>query len=117
MKAGTGMFTGIKRSLVAALAVAVLGVLSMGMLGAALYYAVYPVLGPWYGSLSGWQGDWVWPATIMAGVLWSLGFLGAGVCYARLERAGFDVATRRVGYVLVLWGAAVFAWLFVLACV
>lgn len=114
MKAGAGLFFGIRRSFIAASVTAMLGVLSMGALGGILYYAVYPVLGPWHGSMEAWRGDWVWPATVSAGVLWSLGFVVAGLCYAWLERAGFDIAIRRVGYVVVLWLAAVCSWTLVL---
>ncbi|MGO3742658.1 MAG: hypothetical protein ACTJGZ_10475 [Kerstersia sp.] len=114
MKAGAGLFGGIRRSFIAATVAAMLGVLSMGALGGMLYYAVYPVLAPWHGSMDAWHGDWVWPATVSAGVLWSLGFVCAGLCYARLERAGVDVATRRASYVVVLWLSAVCSWTLVL---
>ncbi len=114
MKAGASRFGGIRRSFIAASVTAMLGVLSMGALGGVLYYAVYPVLGPWHGRLSAWSGDWIWPATVSAGVLWSLGFVCAGLCYARLERAGVDVAIRRTSYVVVLWLSAVCAWSLVL---
>lgn len=62
-----------------ALAVAlILALAGMGALGAMLYYACYPLPGPFYGTLDGWHGDWAWTATILAGMLWSLSFVIAG---------------------------------------
>lgn len=64
-----GLLLAMKWSVVAFAAALVLGLLGMGMLGAALYYAWYPVLVPSYGNPnSDWAGDWVWSAMIWAGV-------------------------------------------------
>jgi hypothetical protein len=41
----------MKRSVIAAIAVLVLALLSMGALGAGLYYAAYPALFPAFGDL------------------------------------------------------------------
>ena len=101
----------MRRSLIAAAIVAVLGLLSMGALGGLLYGAVAPVLHPWLGDLSDWHGDGVWPATIGAGMLWSLAFVAAGWLDQRLRRAGWRPWPRRVMYALVLWLGAVLVWL------
>ena len=68
----------MKRSYVAALVTAALGLLSMGFLGAALYALALPVLWPLYGDPDRWSGDNVWPAMIGAGVLWSISFVVGG---------------------------------------
>ena len=102
----------MRRSLIAALVVAGLGLLSMGVLGALLYYMAAPALWPLYGNLNDWRGDDVWPATIGVGILWSLSFLVAGWLNRRLKGAGWTTWPRRVVYALVLWLGAVLLWLF-----
>ncbi len=102
----------MKRSIIAAVAVAVLGFLSMGILGFVLYYAVYPLLAPFYGNINYWLGDDVWPSTIAAGVLWSLSFLVAGAVHRRQERAGVARGWRRFCYVLILWLGAALLWFY-----
>ena len=66
------------RSWLAALAVVLLGLVSMGALGGLLYFAVAPAVWPLFGNLNDWRGDGVWPATVAVGMLWSLGFVLAG---------------------------------------
>ncbi|MFV0678856.1 hypothetical protein [Ottowia sp.] len=75
----------MKRSVLAFLISAGWGLLGMGLLGLALYYAVLPALWPWFLPESQWHGDWVWPAMIGVGMLWSLGFLIARVLNLRLQ--------------------------------
>lgn len=75
---GMSFLIAIKGSLIAFAVMLVLSFLSMGFLGAALYYACYPVLALFYGNPNNWSGDWVWPAVIAAGMLWSVSFLAAG---------------------------------------
>jgi hypothetical protein len=98
----------MKKWIVAFAAAAVLGLLSMGALGAALYFLAYPVLGPFHGSLNDWRGDWVWPTTILAGMLWAFGFLIVGA----VERlAPLRSAFARWGrFLVVLWAWAVIVW-------
>ncbi len=105
---------GMKWSLAAFAVALVLGFISMGALGAALYYVCYPLLGPFYGSLDNWHGDWVWSATIWAGILWSLTFLVAGGLNLCLTRYA-PVLLRAIGYVLVLWFGAALIWALILA--
>lgn len=100
----------MKWSFVAFVVTLILGLLSMGMLGAVLYYACYPVLAPFYGNLNDWRGDWVWNAMICAGMLWSVSFLAAGYLNLQLEPRGFSEFTRGLAYVVVLWGGALIAW-------
>ncbi|MGE0313375.1 MAG: hypothetical protein AB7P21_17330 [Lautropia sp.] len=100
-----------KRSSLAFLATAALGLLSMGLQGGALYHAVRPALPASYPHIDDVHGDWVWPAVIVIGIAWSLGFLLAGALNLRLERAGLAAAWRRVAYVVVLWLWALLLWL------
>ena len=105
----------IKRSVIAFIAVAILGLLSMGALGGGLYYAAYPFLEPCYGNPDEWRGDWVWPAMILAGMLWSLSFLVAGYLNNFLAARGHGPRFRRAVYVVVLWVGAAVCWIVVLA--
>ena len=105
----------IKWSLGAFVVTLVLGLLSMGALGAALYYLCYPVLAPFHGNLNSWHGDWVWSATIWAGMLWSVSFLVAGLLNLKLEAQGISAPWRGVAYAAVLWIGAIAIWALLLA--
>lgn len=103
----------IKGSIIAGVAVAVLGLFSIGILGFALYYACYPLLAPLYGNLNDWHGDDVWPATIWAGMLWAIFFPLAGLVDLRLRRAGKPRALRVFSWLAILWAGAGIVWLYV----
>ncbi len=105
-----GFLLAIKWSLGAFAVTLILGFLSMGALGAALYYLCYPILAPFYGNLNNWSGDWVWSATIWAGVLWSVSFLAAGALNLQLEGQGISAAWRGGAYLAVLWVGALAIW-------
>lgn len=105
----------IKRSVIAGIVAAILGLLSMGALGGGLYYVVYPLLRPFFGNPDGWHGDWVWPTMILAGILWSLSFPVAGYLNHRLVLRHYAPGLRRAVYVLVLWLGAAVCWVLVLA--
>jgi hypothetical protein len=92
-----------------------IGLLSVGLLGAGLYYAVYPVLSPFYGDPNDWHGDWVWPALISAGMGWSLSFIAAGLLNLRLEKSGWRAVSRRAVYVAMLWLGAGLMWFMILS--
>lgn len=100
----------IKWSLVAFVVTLILAFLSMGAFGASLYYACYPLLAPFYGDLNDWRGDWVWSATIWAGMLWSVSFLAAGILDRQLEGQGISPPWRRGVYLSVLWIGALAIW-------
>ncbi|TXF88598.1 hypothetical protein FUA23_14110 [Neolewinella aurantiaca] len=87
----------------------ILGFVSMGILGAALYYPV-SFLFRAYPALNDWQGDWVWPAMIMAGMMWSFGFILAGFAWHFLEAHVSSVIVLRCIYGFVLWGWAAIVW-------
>lgn len=91
----------------------ILGFISMGMLGALLYYPVSFALRsfPWFDDL---HGDWVWPAVIMIGMGWSFGFLLAGLAWHFLTPYVESVVILRIVYGVVLWIWAAFLWFMVL---
>lgn len=103
------------RSWLAALAVVLLGVVSMGALGGLLYFAVAPVVWPLFGNLNDWRGDGVWPATVAVGMLWSLGFVLAGWLNQRWLARGWSPRRRRLAYAVVLWLGAALLWVLVAA--
>lgn len=116
MRGIVDLLCSMKRSVLACLLAAAAGLLSMGALGGLLYYAAYPVLGPLYGDIGEWHGDWVWPALILASMGWSPGFLVAGLVHRRLAMTGWGgVIARRMIYALILWMAAALIWMFVLS--
>ena len=55
-----------------------LSLLSMGALGYLLYYPVAPLLPE---SIDTLPGDTTWPSVIFAGMVWSFGFLLAGIAF------------------------------------
>jgi len=89
-----------KFSGIAFVATFILGFISMGILGALLYYPVSIVLRayPWIDNL---YGDWMWPATIMIGMGWSFDYLSS-------------VIVLRFIYGLILWSWAAFMWWYVI---
>lgn len=84
-----------------------LGLLSMGVLGYGLYYAVLPVLGDRMDEL---QGDATWPSLILAGMVWSVAFLLAGGLYAWLSKKNFPSGILYLSYLSVLWLWALVVW-------
>lgn len=106
----------IKRSILAFVVTLILGLLSMGALGFALFYPVYPVLTPFFGKPDDWpSGDWFWPAIIGAGMAWSFSFLAAGLLNRRLEQTGWQARYRKAIYVAILWLGAALIWLIILS--
>lgn len=105
----------IKRSLIAFVVVATLGLLSMGFLGIGLYYRVFFALPSSYPNLNDARGDWVWPATIAVGMAWSIGFLFAGSIDRRLHAMQTRASLRPLVYLAVLWLWALLLWWFVFA--
>jgi hypothetical protein len=104
----------IKFSFIAFLVALSLGLLSMGILGASLYYTVLPILAMQFPPLSTWHGDWVWPAMISAGMLWSFGFLIAGVANHNLLKQNTSKHLRQLIYIIILWLWAFIIWQLIL---
>jgi hypothetical protein len=84
-----------------------LGLLSMGALGLALYYLVFPFLNKDIDSL---QGDSAWPTIILVGMLWSFGFLFAGVVYHYLAKWKLPKYIGYSAYALILWVWILILW-------
>jgi hypothetical protein len=101
----------IPRSVIAFLIVGALGLLSMGLLGAALYYAVLLALPRSFPHIDSIGGDWVWPAVIAVGMAWSFGFLIAGLLNKALVAKALAPITRRAVYLVVLWCWAYVLWI------
>lgn len=102
-----------KFSAIAFVVTLALGLLSMGMLGAVLYYPV-SFLFKAYPGLNEWHGDWVWPATILVGMAWSLGFVFGGLAWHYLMQWTTSLFVLRAFYVLILWVWAALLWYWVL---
>ena len=86
-----------------------LGLFSMGLLGALLYYPVSFFFNA-YPTLNDWRGDWVWPATITVGMAWSVGFIFGGLAWHYLQPTLSSVLMLRIIYALILYAWAAFLW-------
>ena len=102
-----------KFSAIASVVTCALGLLSMGMLGLGLYYPV-SFLFRSYPTLNDWRGDWVWPAIIVVGMAWSLGFVFGGIAWHYLSQGVQSIVLLRLIYVLILWLWAAILWYFVI---
>jgi len=98
-----------KFSIIAFMITAALGFGSMGFLGLGLYYPVAFLFSS-YRDIDNWHGDWIWPTIIIVGMLWSLGFIIAGVAWHYLIKKIGSLLVLRVIYILVLWLWAAFLW-------
>lgn len=103
-----------KFSIIAFFSVAALGLLSMGALGALLYYPVC-FLFKNYPPFNSWTGDWVWPAIIGVGMAWSVGFLFGGVAVHFLSKIIASKALLYVYYAIILWLWTALLWALVLS--
>src|SRR4051812_27905239 len=109
----TSLSGNAKFSIVAFVVTAGLGLLSMGALGAILYYPVSFLLKK-FPPMNEWHGDWVWPAMIVVGMFWSVGFLLGGASWHYLTRITSSKLVLSVAYVFVLWIWAAMVWYFFL---
>ncbi len=91
-----------------------LGLLSMGLLGACLYYPV-SFLFRSYPTLNKWQGDWVWPAMIGVGMAWSLGFVFGGIAWHYLQNQITSIILLSLIYGFILWLWAAVLWYIVIS--
>jgi hypothetical protein len=103
-----------KFSVIAFFVVAVVGLLSMGLLGALLYYPV-SFLFKNFPTLNDWRGDWVWPAMISVGMFWSVGFILGGVAVHYLVKIIASKIILYILYSLILWVWAAFLWYLVIS--
>jgi len=102
-----------KFSAIAFIICGVLGLLSMGALGAVLYYPV-SFLFDNYPTLNEWRGDWVWPVMIGVGMAWSLGFIFAGIIWHILHKKIQSLILLRVIYIFILWLWAASLWFIII---
>lgn len=104
----------VKFSVIAFFVCGTLGLISMGALGAALYYPVSFILKR-FPAFSDWHGDWVWPAVIMIGMFWSFGFLLGALAWHYTSK----ITTSKIAlfgvYSFVLWLWAALLWYFTLS--
>jgi hypothetical protein len=91
-----------KFSAIAFIVIGALGLLSMGLLGAVLYYPVSFLFNS-YPTLNDWHGDWVWPAIIVAGMAWSFGFVFGGIAWHFLRKKISSIALLRFTYIGIMW--------------
>lgn len=98
-----------KFSAIAFITTGVVGLFSMGLLGAGLYYPV-SFLFKSYPTLNDWSGDWVWPVIIGAGMLWSFGFIFGGFAWYYFSDHVHSIALLRIIYILILWIWAALIW-------
>lgn len=92
-----------KFSIIAFVIALIIGLMSMGLQGYGVYYAVRFALPV---SIDSIHGDTLWPSTILAGMAWAIGFLIAGLLTARLRNRSLVV----IIYLLVLWAWAYLVW-------
>ncbi len=93
-------FSSVTRfSLIGFLVAAALSIFSIGILGLSLYYPVAPLL-PY--TIDDLHGDSTWPAIIMAGLAWSVGFLLAALVlhYSKRLKSRWAITAM---YIFVLW--------------
>ena len=105
----------VKWSLAGVAAAILASFLSLGLLGYALYYLAYPVVGLVYPPMPRWRPDAVWGLIVGAGIVWAPSFLVAGVIDHALLVRRVPPMRRRISYLLVLWLGAVAAWSFLIA--
>ncbi|WP_282144022.1 hypothetical protein [Cellulophaga baltica] len=98
-----------KFSAIAFFVTAALGLLSMGALGAGLYYPVSFFFKA-YPTLNHWSGDWVWPAMIFVGMFWAVGFIFGGLLWHYASKIIASKIVLRILYILVLWLWAGILW-------
>jgi hypothetical protein len=80
-----------------------LGLLSMGALGAGLYYTLLPLVKNKFPAFDEWHGDWVWPAMISSAMMWSAGFIFGGISYHYLFKLRVPKFLNIPVYIFVLW--------------
>lgn len=107
-------FQAMKASLIAFAVTLALGVLSLGLWGIGLYYVNYPLFRLWFPTDDRWEGDWVWPSTLLIGMVWPFAFILAGVVNRYLVTCQAPRFVRMAIYVLILWLWAFILWFVVL---
>lgn len=101
-----------KFSIIAFFIALILGLMSLGAEGYAVYYTVGFILPV---SIDAIAGDSLWPSMILAGMAWSLGFLFAGwICQGLSQRTNSKFLLG-ITYILILWIWAFLVWWAIIA--
>ena len=99
----------------------VLSLLSMGLLGTALFFVAAPTLEIFFPQMSSdlntISGNWVWPTMIGMPLLWSVGWLMAGRAYLHVDALDWTNMTKKTGYVVILLIWNLLVWLFLLSMI
>jgi len=99
----------------------VLSLLSMGLLGAALFFIAAPMLDLFFSQMSHdlntISGDWVWPAMIAMPLLWSVAWLIAGRSYLYLDKLDWTNLTKKTAYIVILLIWNLLIWIFLLSMI
>jgi len=99
----------------------VLSLLSMGLLGAALFFIAAPMLDLFFSQMSHdlntISGDWVWPAMIAMPLLWSIAWLIAGRSYLYLDKLDWTNLTKKTAYIVILLIWNLLIWIFLLSMI
>jgi hypothetical protein len=94
-----------KFSIIAFVITLILGLMSMGLQGFGIYYAVEFALPV---SIDAIHGDAMWPSIILAGMAWAPSFLLAGwICMRLQTKNKFTLWTI---YILILWAWDFLVW-------
>jgi hypothetical protein len=104
----------VRFSIVAFLITFALGLLSMGALGGGLYYTLLPAIKNQFPPFNSWTGDWVWPAMIGSGMLWSTGFIFGGIVYHYLLKLKIPKFITIILYIFILWISINLIWFIIL---
>lgn len=99
----------LKGSIAAFVGFEILNVLSLGMLGIALYSVTFSFLDLGFPPLDDW-GPNGWPLLIAAGAAWPFSFLVAGPIVHAVKRRGWRPRHYRILYIAILWLGALISW-------
>jgi hypothetical protein len=100
-----------KFSVIAFVVSEILSLLSMGALGYLVYYAVAPLLPE---SIDTLNGDSVWPSVIFAGMVWSVGFLLAGLSLHYLKPYTLKTSLKYLAFAVILWVWDYLTWFWII---
>jgi len=93
-------------SIIAFILSIILSVISMGFLGAGLFFIAAAPLNILFPNVSSdmntWHGDWIWPAMIGMPIIWSFAFLIAGAVCLHLQKLDWTDLTVKTSYIVIL---------------
>ena len=104
------MSKSVKVSLIISGALLVLNFIGMGALGLLFAVLSSPITDLFLPNFNDLNGDWVWPAMIMAGFFAALLFIPAGILNNRLIKKEINKFVRIILYCLVIYVPNVLLW-------